>query len=201
MVYDLPAVSSSEVINYLIKSTGEIAITASLSPGSSELPGLPRFGLNMRIPANFDQVTWYGRGPWENYADRKSSAFVGLYSASVDDLYTPYIRPQENGYRTDVRWVKFTDNEKRGLLIKGAPQLCFSALPYTYEDLVTYSWGGKHTADLKRRNFIDLNIDYKQMGVGGDDSWGAQPYPQYRLPARNYFFSFSIKPVIATEEN
>jgi len=77
----------------------------------------------MRIPGNLDQVSWYGRGPWENYADRKSSAFVGLYSTSVDDLYTPY----------------------------------------TYEDLVTYSWGGKHTTDLKRRDFIDLNIDFKKL--------------------------------------
>ena len=197
VIYDLPAVASSEVISYMIKSTGEIVITASLAPSSSKLPDLPRFGVNLRIPENLDQVTWFGRGPWENYSDRKSSAFVGLYSASIDNLYTPYIRPQENGYRTDVRWVEFMGEEKIGLLIKGAPQFCFSALPHTYEDLVTYSWGGKHTTDLERRDFIDLNIDYKQMGVGGDDSWGAKPYPNYRLPARNYLFSFSIIPVIA----
>ena len=200
VVYHLPAVSSPEIISYLIKSSGEIMISVSLTPGTSGLPELPRFGLNLQIPGNLYQVTWYGRGPWENYSDRNSSAFVGLYSTSVDDLYTPYIRPQENGYRTDVRWVEFTGKEGVGLRIKGSPLFCFSALPYTYEDLVTYSWGGKHTTDLKKRDFIDLNIDHKQLGVGGDNSWGAQPYPKYRLPVKNYFFSFSLKPFTYHQE-
>jgi len=196
VVYTLPAVTSTEIIRYEIRSTGEVVVTASLNTGDVKLPELPRFGIQMQLPGNFNQVTWFGRGPWENYQDRKTSAFVGCYSSSVDELYTPYIRPQENGYRTDVRWVEFSGKEKVGLLIKGSPLIGFSALPYTYEDLASYKRGGKHTWDLKKRDFIDLMIDYKQMGVGGDDSWGAWPYPAYLLPAKEYTFSFSMKPLV-----
>jgi len=195
-IYRLPAVSSVEVIQYLVHASGKIRVSVSLTPEYDTLPDLPRFGLNLQIPGNLDQVTWYGRGPWENYQDRKSSAFVGLYSATVDELYTPYIRPQENGYRTDVRWVEFTGNDKVGLKIKGSPVFCFSALRYTYEDLFSPSWGIKHSHELEPRDFIDLNIDLEQMGVGGDDSWGARPYPQYRLPAKGYSFTFVMEPVI-----
>ena len=196
VVYGLPTVASTEIIRYEIRSTGEVVVRATMVPGKEKLPELPRFGLNMQIPGSFDQVSWYGRGPWENYEDRKSSAFVGKYSAYVDELYTPYIRPQENGYRTDVRWIEFTGKEKVGLLIKGMPLICFSALTYTYDDLASYERGGKHTWDLKKRDFIDVNIDYKQMGVGGDDSWGARTYPQYCLPAKEYSFTFSMKPIL-----
>ena len=196
VVYTLPAVTSTEIIRYEIRSTGEVVVTASLNTGDVKLPELPRFGIQMQLPGNFNQVTWFGRGPWENYQDRKTSAFVGCYSSSVDELYTPYIRPQENGYRTDVRWVEFSGKEKVGLLIKGSPLIGFSALPYTYEDLASYKRGGKHTWDLKKRDFIDVMIDYKQMGVGGDDSWGAWPYPAYLLPAKEYTFSFSMKPLV-----
>jgi len=194
VVYHLPAVSSDEVIRYIIRASGEIHITASLVPGNKTLPDLPRFGLNLQIPGYLNQVTWYGRGPWENYQDRKSGAFVGLYSSTVDEMYTPYIRPQENGYRTDVRWVEFSGEENAGLRIKGYPLLCFSALRYTFEDLFSPSWGVKHSHEMKPRDFIDVNIDLEQMGVGGDDSWGAKPYPQYRLPAKAYSFTFILEP-------
>jgi len=124
-----------------------------------------------------NRVTWFGRGPWENYQDRKTGSFVGLYSASVQELYTPYIRPQENGYRTDVRWIEFSGEGNTGIRVEGMPLLCFSALPYTYEDLASYTRGVKHACELVRRDFIDVNIDLNQSGVGGDDSWGAEPYP------------------------
>ncbi|MBE0647596.1 MAG: DUF4981 domain-containing protein [Bacteroidales bacterium] len=196
VVYRLPAVNSREIIRYEIKSTGEVVITASLMPGDKKLSNLPRFGFNLQLPGNLNQVTWFGRGPWENYQDRNNSAFVGLYSSIADELYTPYIRPQENGYRTDVRWVEFIGKGKVGLQIKGNPLLGFSALPYTFEDLASYERGSKHTWDLHKRDFIDVNVDFKQMGVGGDDSWGARPYPAYMLPAKEYTFSFSMKPVV-----
>ncbi len=196
VVYSLPSVASTEIIRYEIRSTGEIVITASLIPGEKKLPELPRFGLNLQLPVNMNHATWFGRGPWENYQDRYSSAFVGRYSATVDELYTPYIRPQENGYRTDVRWVEFTGKEKVGLIFSGSPLICFSALPFTFDDLASYERGIKHTWDLKKRDFVDVNIDYKQMGVGGDDSWGAWTYPTYRLPAKEYTFSFSMKPFV-----
>jgi len=195
VVYSLPPVSSTETILYEIRSTGEVVITASLKIGEKELPEIPRFGMNLRLPLQLDQVSWFGRGPWENYQDRKSSAFVGHYTSTVADLYTPYICPQENGYRTDVRWVEFTGKEKVGLRILGTPLICFSALPYTFDDLVSFRRGTKHTWDLKARDFIDVNIDYKQMGVGGDDSWGAEPYPAYLLPAKDYTYMFVMKPI------
>ncbi|MBN1198215.1 MAG: DUF4981 domain-containing protein [Bacteroidales bacterium] len=195
VIYNLPSVASTEIIRYEIRSNGEVVVTASLNTGGKKLPDLPRFGMNLQLPPGLDEVTWFGRGPWENYQDRNSSAFVGRYSSRVADLYTPYIRPQENGYRTDVRWVEFTGKEKVGLQIKGSPLICFSALPFTYEDLASYKRGVKHTWDLKARDFIDVNIDYKQMGVGGDDSWGAEPYPDYLLPARDYSYTFVMKPI------
>jgi beta-galactosidase len=196
VVYSLPSVASTQIIRYEIRSTGEIVVTSSLIPGDKKLSELPRVGFNLQLPVNLDRVTWFGRGPWENYQDRYSSAFVGRYSATVDELYTPYIRPQENGYRTDVRWVEFTGEQKVGLQFSGSPLICFSALPFTFDDLASYERGMKHNWDPKKRDFIDVNIDYKQMGVGGDDSWGAQPYPAYRLPAKEYTFSFSMKPVM-----
>lgn len=196
VVYSLPPVSSTETILYEIRSTGEVVITASLKTGEKELPELPRFGMNLQLPLQLDQVTWFGRGPWENYQDRKSSSFIGRYTSRVADLYTPYIRPQENGYRTDVRWVEFTGKEKVGLRIQGAPLICFSALPYTFDDLASFRRGTKHTWDLKARDFIDVNIDYRQMGVGGDDSWGAEPYPAYLIPAKDYTYTFSLIPFI-----
>ncbi|MFC2102645.1 glycoside hydrolase family 2 TIM barrel-domain containing protein, partial [Bacteroidota bacterium] len=195
VVYSLPAVASTETIKYDINPSGEIMVSASLKVGDKKLTELPRFGLNLHLPVTLNQVTWFGRGPWENYEDRKSSAFVGRYSSTVEDLYTPYIRPQENGYRTDVRWVEFAGKAIVGLKIMGDSLICFSALPYSYDDLASYVRGGKHTWDLKKQDYIDVNIDYKQMGVGGDDSWGARTYPDYLLPAKNYSFSFTLKPI------
>ena len=158
------------------------------------MPELPRFGINMRLPKEFDSVTWFGRGPHENYCDRKTSAFVGLYRQSVDELFEPYISPQENGYRTDTRWVLLRDEECRGIMVGGKPLLGFSALWYTADDLTQPERGSRNIKDLKKRDFIDVNIDLKQMGVGGDNSWGALPHPQYQLPYKEYEFKFFIMP-------
>lgn len=194
-VYLFPSISSRETIRYEIRADAKVTIAISISPGSENLPELPRFGLNLQLPGSLNRVTWFGRGPWENYQDRKSSAFVGIYSATTGELYTPYIRPQENGYRTDVRWVEFSGEETPGLRVKGLPLFCFSALAFTFEDLASYQRGVKHACELVSRDLVDVNIDWKQSGVGGDDSWGARPYPQYTLPAKEYFYSFVIEPL------
>lgn len=183
-------------VSYMISAGGKITVETSITPLKEKLPEMPRFGLNLQLSPQFKQVNWFGRGPWENYADRKTASFVGLYRSTPDDLFTPYVRPQENGYRTDVRWVEFTDINGTGVRFTGLPVICFSALPYTYDDLKGFKQGGKHLADLEKKPFTDLNLDYGQTGVGGDDSWGARPHAQYTLQAKEYSYSFTLEPLL-----
>ncbi len=166
-----------------------------------EMPELPRFGSTMEIPENYSNLTWYGRGPGENYWDRNSASFVGLYKSNVADQYFPYIRPQENGYKTDTRWLALQDSTGKGLLFIGDSLICFSALNYTIDDL---DQGTKenyhHTDDLIPEKFVSLNIDYKQTGVGGDDSWGARPHPEYTLKYGDYSYTYFIRPLKGKED-
>jgi len=148
------------------------------------------------MPAAFNQVKWFGRGPFENYRDRNTAAFIGVYEMNVENMMFPYLRPQESGTRTDVRWALVTDAAENGLLISGLPQCSFSALPYSIDDLDHAESHHRHPVDLVEKDFTDLNIDLYQMGVGGNDSWGAHPLQKYRLPAGKYEFSFRIRPVM-----
>ena len=186
----LPAGKSDLSIVYIIFGSGDIVVESSFKPGM-ELPNLPRFGMQMGIPGEFNTITWYGRGPHESYWDRKTGAAVGLYSGSVEEQIHPYIRPQEVGNKTDVRWVTLTNENGAGLRVCGLPLLSISAWPFSTSDLER----AEHTFELNRRNFITLNIDFKQMGVGGDNSWGARPHPEYTLPAEPYKYSFRITPL------
>jgi beta-galactosidase len=180
---------------YDIFGTGDIIISGEIDPGAAELPELPRFGMNLRIPATFSQVRYYGRGPFENYWDRHTAAFVGVYESEVKDLYFPYVRPQENGTRTDIRWMALTDETGDGLLITGKPLVSASALPFTIDQLDYTENEFRHTVDLVPNDFIDLNIDYRQTGVGGNDSWGARPLPAYTLYSGKYSYSYRIRPI------
>ncbi|HEX9970729.1 MAG TPA: beta-galactosidase small subunit, partial [bacterium] len=193
--FDLQDVESKYKTSYTVLGSGDVLVENHFIPGKKELPELPRFGMKMTLPKSFDQALWYGRGPHENYWDRNTSALVGIYRSTVRELFEPYISPQENGYRTDVRWVAFLNDKGNGLMAVGMPLICFSALPYTNEDLTQQSRGTMHPTDLKERDFVFLNLDYKQMGVGGDDSWGARPHSQYNLPAQEYSYKFRLKPV------
>lgn len=163
-----------------------------------KLPELPRFGLNFRICNDFRKISWLGKGPWENYQDRNTAAFVGLYESTVDEQFVPYVRPQENGYKTEVRWVGL-ENGKAGILMSSDSLFCFSALPYDFDEMKGFKQCCRHLNELEKLDFVDLDIDYKQMGVGGDDSWGARPYKQYTLPAGNYSYSFTMKPYTVGE--
>jgi beta-galactosidase len=193
----LDDVSSRAMIRYTVRGDGGVTVAMHLVPGKDKLPELPRFGLNFRIQPGFEKVAWYGRGPQENYSDRKTGAFMGVWNSTVDSLFTKqYVRPQENGYRTDVRWVMLSGAGNAALLIKGNPLIGFSALHYTYDDLKGFTQSGKHPADMEKKPFIDLNIDLGQQGVGGDDSWGARVHPEYTLPAREYAYEFTLLPVI-----
>jgi beta-galactosidase len=191
---------------YQINGLGEIRISNSFEMRKKGLPELPRFGMNLQMPREFEQMTWLGRGPHESYWDRKTSAFVDLYSGSVAAQYWPYLRPQENGNKEDVRWAAITNKSGMGLLFEGAPLLAVSAHHNLMEDFESpertdgrHVRGAKpvnrHTVDVIPRNLTSVHIDYKQMGVGGDNSWGAKTHPEYRLTEKSYSYAFTIIPI------
>jgi beta-galactosidase len=194
--YFLPSVNGSIEVSYILEPNGMVYINNQLKNLSKNLPPMPRFGNNVVINNEYNQVNWYGRGPHENYQDRKTSALVGNYSAMVKDFYVPYIRPQENGYRTDNRKASFTNASGYGIEIeKGSNYFSFSAHHQYNSD---FDEGVKkqqrHTIDVPIRDLVSINIDYKQMGVGGDDSWQAQPHDAYKIFPNNLNYSYSIKP-------
>jgi beta-galactosidase len=193
--YYLPAVDSRHQVEYTVLGSGDILVTNHLQPGEKKLPEMYRFGLRLQIPGEFEQVEYYGRGPHENYWDRKTSAFVGHYRSTVTDQFVPYVSPQENGYKTDVRWLALYNSEGQGIYFQGMPLICFSALHYTLEDLTQTQRGTRHTIDLQPRPFIELNIDYRQTGVGGNNSWGARPLDKYTLWPQEYSYTFRMRPL------
>ena len=159
-------------------------------------PELPRFGMRWAMSGQYDNLQWFGRGPQENYIDRNTGTFVGKYSGTAAEQYFPYIRPQENGNKTDIRWMTLTDDAGNGLLIDGLPLFSGSALNNSIED---FDQGTKsnyrHTNDIVLRDTVFVTVDLQQMGVGGDDSWGSRTHPQYILPAADYHFTFRMRPV------
>jgi len=194
--YALPAVEGQAAITYSINYKGEILISTQLTGIDETLPILPRFGNNFVIDNAYENVTWYGRGAHENYQDRKTSALVGLYEAKVEDLYYEYIRPQENGNRTDVRTLSFTNDNGKGILITAPTTFGFSAHHQYNSD---FDEGEekqqRHTFDIPKRDLININIDQSQMGVGGDNSWGLMPHKEYQIPATNLSFIYMIRPI------
>lgn len=185
----------AKMTDKLIASKAGNDMTLSYIDLRSERPELPRFGVRFAMPGNFENLEWFGRGPHENYCDRNSSAFVDLYESTVGKQYFPYIRPQENGYKTDLRWMILANDSGNGLLIDGQPLFSGSALHNSIED---FDQGIKknyrHTIDIIEQDKVFVTIDMMQMGVGGDDSWGAMPHPQYLIPANDYSFKFKLIP-------
>ncbi len=209
VVNNYPALQSSGETVYRIKGNGDIRVNTIFVPGKTDLPNLPRFGMVMELPKEFDRMTWFGRGPHESYWDRKSSAKVDLYSGKVGDQYHPYVRPQENGNKTDVRWAVLRNNEGRGLMVLG-DSLSINASHFRLWDCDNGDVGSAnasstdnirttkqqwHTTDMNPGDFVNLHIDYKQMGVGGRNSWGAQPLDKHQLPPKAYTFEFTLRPV------
>lgn len=195
---------------YTVLSSADLLVKNQFSKISSGIPEIPRMGMQMQLPKEFSNLKWFGRGPQENYVDRKTSAEVGLYESTAPDQYTPYMRPQENGYKTDTRWLTLTDDDGNGVLISGNPLICFAALNNIHDDfespgkLSTYRKDAKrantHTIDVKPRALVNLNVDLGQMGVGGDNSWGALIHPQYRLLENKYEYSFRMRPVLKEDD-
>lgn len=192
----LKDVASAYRIVYTLSADGSLTVNVQYTAGSNELPELPRFGMIMSLDKELDNFTYYGRGPWENYSDRNYSSQLGIYSCKVTDQYVPYTRPQENGYKTDLRWLTLTDNEGNGIRIEGLQPICASALNNWPEDFdAGLSKKNRHTNDITPRPEVVLSVDLAQRGVGGDNSWGALPHEQYRLKAKEYHYGFSLKPV------
>lgn len=180
---------------YTIFGNGDVLVNNKFQNGTFDLPELPRIGMNMTLPVEFEKITWFGRGEHENYSDRNSGAPVGLYSGSVANQYFAYVRPQENGNKTDVRWVALQNKNGAGLMVIGDPLLSVNAQNYTIEDFDAFEKNeNKHTIDVKPRELVTLNLDFKQMGVGGDDSWGSTPMPQFMIKPRIYSYRFILRP-------
>ncbi|MGL5787702.1 MAG: glycoside hydrolase family 2 TIM barrel-domain containing protein [Bacteroidales bacterium] len=195
--YQLNNIKEQYRVTYLIRSNGIIEIFAECDLSNSKLPELPRFGMKSQLSREFDLVEYYGRGPWENYSDRKSAAHIAKYKDSVANLGWEYIRPQENGYRTDVRTIKLTNKDGVGVEFRGMQPICFSARFNFDED---YDPGltkkQQHTYDIVPRDLIALNIDLIQRGLGGDDSWWRKPHSEYIINPSKLSYGFIIKPVI-----
>ena len=186
----LPALSSIQ--RYTVYGSGDVLIENHVRP-LSKLPVLPRLGLQLRLPASLDRLAWYGRGPHECYADRQESAAVGVYAGRVRDQYVPYIRPQDYGNKTDVRWAALTDARGLGLLAlapQGGPFLEMSAQEFSTEDLTR----ARHTYELAPCGEIVWNLDHLQAGLGSN-SCGPGPLPQYLIQPIERAFSVRLRPI------
>ncbi len=191
----LEDIAANYTLSYTISGGGVVKVDVNYET-QEELPELPRFGMVMALPKSYQNFNYYGRGPWENYSDRSTAAFMGNYSSTVNDQYFAYIRPQENGNKTDVRWLKLVNNDMIGIKITGLQPLSVSALPISVDDIDPgKNKNQKHTTDVDFGDKIYLSIDLAQRGLGGDNSWGALPHNQYRLMNNKYNYSYIISPV------
>ncbi|HWS00828.1 MAG TPA: glycoside hydrolase family 2 TIM barrel-domain containing protein [Prolixibacteraceae bacterium] len=195
--FSLPGVFGKLNLNYTIQGKGEMVVEQQITlDKTKEVPMMPRFGLNWILPEGFETIEYYGRGPGENYQDRNDASNVGIYRQSVKSQFYPYVRPQENGNHTDIRWFKILSAKGGGLKIESDSLLSMSALHYFDEDLDDGdSKDQRHSGELVPRKQTQLHIDYKQMGVGGINSWGTWPLEQYRLNNKTYSYRFKITPV------
>ena len=197
---DMPDVQGQLTMTYTLQADGAVLVRQQMKVADDAKESwLFRYGMQLQMPKQYDQIQYYGRGPHENYCDRNSSEFIGNYKNKVKDEYFPYIRPQESGNHTDVRWFQVTDGTRGLKFESNAPMEC-SALPYLVEDLDAgmhkdHRWG-QHSGDLVERPLTQVHIQQKQMGLGCVNSWGAWPERPYMLPAKQgYDFTYRIIPV------
>ena len=219
ITYSLPGVETTFESVYNVFGNGVVEISNTLNE-STYKGDIPRVGMRMQLPKQYENMTFFGRGPFENYQDRKTAAFLDVYESKVKDQYVPYVRPQENGYKVDVRWSAFSDNNDNGLLVVAKNQrqgLGISALHMPNEDFdttvgIAYSGNdkleteyrtdgipqinaSKHINDIKEQDLVQLNIDLGQRGVAGDDSWGSRPMEKYQMKGDSkHVYSFYLIP-------
>ena len=192
-IVDAPSLFTT---TYTFMADGALRVDVEWERKGEFVPELPRLGMRMILPEEYTNITYYGRGPWENYSDRKESAFVGLYEQSTSEQLFPYVRPQESGNKCDVRWLELTDDKGIGLRIEGLQPLSVSAMPYRAEDLDPgLTKKQMHYSDIEPRREVVLQVDLAQRGLGGDNSWGAQPHDEYRLTGDRYSYGYVIRPI------
>ena len=196
--YDMPSVGAILQLTYTLTKQGQLIVQQSLFAGKKAMPVLPRFGMTMAMPAAYSTIHYYGRGPIENYVDRHTSTFLGVYTQQVADQYSPYIRPQECGNKTDVRWWSvYNEDNMQGLTFTAPEPLEMASLNYLTSDLdggAVKEAKQMHAGDLTPRDFTVVHISQKQMGLGCVDSWGSWPLSKYHIPYTDHTFSFIITP-------
>ena len=198
--FEMPEVKATLTMSYSLSENGEIAVREQFTADTTaKVSPLFRYGMQLQMPQQYNTVKYYGRGPGENYSDRHSSEFLGVYENKVADEYFPYIRPQESGNHTDIRWFRVLSAQGKGLEFYSNAPMEVGALNYLLEDLddglVRDRAVGHHSGDLVERALTQVHIQQKQMGMGCINSWGAWPLPDYLVPYQDYDFSFVIKPV------
>ena len=198
--FELPAVKATLKLTYTLTAEGEVIIRQQLdADDEAKVAPMFRYGMQLQMPQAYNSVKYYGRGPVENYCDRHDSEFLGVYEAKVADEYFPYVRPQESGNHTDVRWFRVLNADGQGLEFYAGAPIEVSALNYLTEDLddgpVKDKVIGRHSGDLVERPLTQVHIQQRQMGLGCVNSWGAWPREEYMLPYRDYDFTYVIKPV------
>ena len=198
--FELPAVKATLKLTYTLTAEGEVIIRQQLdADDEAKVAPMFRYGMQLQMPQAYNSVKYYGRGPVENYCDRHDSEFLGVYEAKVADEYFPYVRPQESGNHTDVRWFRVLNADGQGLEFYAGAPIEVSALNYLTEDLddgpVKDKVIGRHSGDLMERPLTQVHIQQRQMGLGCVNSWGAWPREEYMLPYRDYDFTYVIKPV------
>ena len=221
ITYRLQETNSKYHVSYTLYPSGMIHVACHLET-QPDAPELPRIGVRFRVPTDVNQLEYFGRGPEENYCDRNNGTLIGYYKSTAEQQYVPYVRPQENGHKTETRWLALTDKNGEGLLfIADSNFMEFNVSRNRIEDFDSeesnrpYQWQNftkdeshdplmaknrkpkqTHINDIFPRNFVEVCIDHRMMGVAGDDSWGSQPYPKYKLSTnKDYHWSFTILPI------
>lgn len=197
--YDMPEVNAKLRLTYKVHGDGTIDVEQAMTKATpdAKAPNLLRFGMVMDLPYNMDKSQWYGRGPIENYSDRKLSERIGIYSLTADQQYFPYIRPQECGTKSDIRWWKQNNAEGVGMNIQPVNSWMYAcALHYNIADLDEgMDKGQRHSPEVPKSKFTELTIDLAHQGVGGTNSWGHLPLEKYRIPFGDMTFHFVITPM------
>lgn len=197
----LPEINARYLTTYYVKANGDIHVNTNMIAGNTSLPEMPRFGMKMILNKDFNRAIWFGKGPFDNYIDRNYASHIDVYQMPADSLFHPYARAQESGYRTDVRWIGLLNENGKGLMAIGDSLISSGVLHFDMNRLNfdRDALENNHGGSMSNDDLIWWNIDYKQMGVGGDNAWGAKPHAEYLLPYKNYTYSFTLRPVIPGE--
>lgn len=223
VVYDLPA-GNRYLVDYTFMGNGMVKADITFTAAKEGLGEIPRVGMRMRLPVAFNNISYLGRGPQENYIDRNHGSFFDVYQTTADAMYYPYVRPQENGHRTGTRWIELRNADGRGLRFATDSLMEFNALRNSIEDFDSeeatahpYQWNNfsaeaianhdeataknnmrrqHHIDDIRPRDFVELCLDWRMQGVGGYDSWGSRPEKWFQIaPNQEYRWSFTLTPI------